>query len=133
LDIAKQYHRGVELPARLLSLRLQVELSGMDRSTAIRELRSLWYSWTEPAEQAAIQNTIWQFDPAQEQARRDAASRYRALYEQAQTVEYREAYERLVGVALPRQSPLPPIPPSVNRPLDVAWVLTRLDQAVWPV
>jgi tetratricopeptide (TPR) repeat protein len=133
LDIAEQYHRGVELPARLLSLQLQVELSGMDRSTAIRELRSLRDSWTEPAEQAAILNTIWQLDPAQEQTRRDAASRYRALYEQAQTVEYREAYERLAGAALPRQSPLPPIPPSVSRPLDVAWVLTRLDQAVWPV
>ena len=130
LDIAEQYHRGVELPARLLSLRLQVELSDMDRSTAIRELRSLRDIWTEPAEQAAILDTIWQLDPAQEQARRDAASRYRALYEQAQTVDYREAYERLVGAALPRQSPLAPIPASVSRPLDLAWVLAQLDQAI---
>jgi tetratricopeptide (TPR) repeat protein len=133
LGIAEQYHRGVELPARLLSLRLQVELSGMDRGAAIRELRSLRDIWTEPAEQAAILDTIWQLDPAQEQARRDAASRYRALYEQAQTVDYREAYERLVGATLPRQSPLPPIPASVSRPLNVAWVLGQLDQAIGQV
>jgi ATP/maltotriose-dependent transcriptional regulator MalT len=132
LEIATAYrHRGVALPARLLSLRLQVERGDLDRSTAIRELRELRDTWTEPAEEAAILDAIWQLDPAQEQARREAARRYRELYERTQTVEYREAYERLVGTALPsNQSPLPPIPASVTRPLDLAWVLAQLDQAI---
>jgi tetratricopeptide (TPR) repeat protein len=132
LEIATSYrHRGVLLPARLLSLRLRVDRGDLDRSSAIRELRELRDTWTEPSEEAAILDAIWQLDPAQEQARREAARRYQELYERTLTMEYREAYERLVGTALPsRQSPLPPIPASVTRPLDLAWVLARLEQAI---
>jgi tetratricopeptide (TPR) repeat protein len=132
LEIATAYRlRGVSLPARLLSLRLRVDRADLDGSTAIRELRELRDSWTEPAEEAAILDAIWQLDPAQEEARREAARRYRELYERTETVEYREAYERLVGTPPPSsQSPLPPIPASVTRPLDLAWVLAQLDQAI---
>jgi tetratricopeptide (TPR) repeat protein len=134
LNIADRYHHSsVWLQAELLSLRLQVELARKDRSTAIKELRGLLLqdTWAKPPDQAAILDAIWQLDPAQEQARRDAARHYRVLYEQAPTVEYREAYERLVGTTLPsRPSPLPPIPASVTRPLDLAWMLAQLDQAI---
>ena len=132
LEIAAEHRQaGVELRARLLSLRLQVKLGRMDRGDAVRELRVLRNDQVDPPEQAAVLDALWQLDPSQELARQEAAGLYRMLHERAPTVEYREAYERLVGVALPPGPPLLPPPPSVGRaPLDIAQVLEQLDLAI---
>ncbi len=132
LEIAAEHGQaGVELRARLLSLRLQVQLGRRDRGDAVRELRVLRNDRVDPPEQAAVLDALWQLDPSQEQARQEAAGLYRMLHERAPTVEYQEAYERLAGVTLPPGPPLPPPPPGVGRaPLDVAQVLEQLDLAV---
>jgi tetratricopeptide (TPR) repeat protein len=130
LELSAAHQGGVELPARLLWLRLRVELGAIDRAAAVRELRDLRDTRIEPAEQAAILAAIWEVDETQEQAGREAASRYRALYEQAPIVEYREAYERLTGTRLPPAPPLPSIPDSVTGTFELAQVLAQLDLAI---
>jgi class 3 adenylate cyclase/tetratricopeptide (TPR) repeat protein len=102
--------REVQVGARLLSLRVQVALGRMRTDAAIGQLRTLEGTWTEPHEQAALLEALWQLDPAQETARRAAADLYRTLYERTPTVAYREAYKRLTGVMLPPGPPLPPPP-----------------------
>jgi tetratricopeptide (TPR) repeat protein len=132
LDITSKHQQGrVELQAGLLSVRLLVALGRMERSAAMWQLRELRNNWVDPPEQAAILDALWQLDPSQEQWRRDAARLYRTLYDQAPTVEYREAYERLTGASLPAAPSLPPVPDSVSRePLDLSEVLEQLDQAI---
>ena len=79
----------------------------MDRTTALVRLEAMRAASTEVGEQAAIWETTWQVDPAREDARERAAKLYRTHYEQAQTVECRNAYARLTGVELPPGPPLP--------------------------
>jgi tetratricopeptide (TPR) repeat protein len=128
---AERQQRGVELRARLLWTRMQVKLGRMERAAAIGELRALRDAWGEPLEQAAVLDALSQLDPSQEQLRQDAARLYRKLYEQAPTVEYREAYERLTGAALSPAPPLPAVPDSILRePFDFAEVVEQLDQVI---
>jgi len=78
-----------------------------------------------------VLRAIWRLDPTQEQIRRDAASRYRAFYEQTPIVEYREVYEELTGESLPRPQPLPPPPDSVGREsIELSQILRHLDLAI---
>ena len=131
LELAAEHDQTIELRARLLSIRLRVDLRRITRGAAIRELRSLRDRWTEAPDQAMVLRAIWQLDPTQEQIRRDAARRYWALYEQNPVVEYREAYEELSGDTLPRPRPLPPLPDSVGRePIDLSQMLRHLDLAI---
>jgi len=122
----------VELPARLLSIRLRVELGRMDRGEATRELRTLRDTCVDRSEQVAVLDAIWQLDPTQTAAREAASDLYRSLLERAPSVEYREAYQRLSGEALPPGSPLPAVPDGVSRePFDLTDVLRQLDLAAW--
>jgi tetratricopeptide (TPR) repeat protein len=128
LEIAVEHHHGVELQARLLWLRLRVAQDRMDRGTAMGELRRLRDAWVDLPEQAAVLEALWKLDPTQEQLRRDAAALYRALYEQAPTVEYRKAYERLTGTSLEPPPALPRLPEGISgeRP-DLSEVTAQLD------
>jgi tetratricopeptide (TPR) repeat protein len=131
LEIAVEYHRGVELGAHVLSFRLRVALGRMERGTAMRELRNLRDAWVEPAEQAALLEALWELDPTQERLRREAAELYRMLYEDAPTIEHRRAYERLTTASLEAPPALPPLPKGISRDLpDLAEVRAQLDLAI---
>jgi predicted ATPase/class 3 adenylate cyclase len=132
LDGDAESDAGTRLRAELLSIRLRMALARMDRADAIPWLEEMGAAATEAGEQAAIWETIWQVDPTQEAARERAASHYLAHYEQAQTVECREAYARLTGVQLPPGPLLPsPLEPLDDRrvELDADALLRRVDEA----
>jgi class 3 adenylate cyclase/tetratricopeptide (TPR) repeat protein len=129
LEITGRSNEGdVRVPARLLSVRLSVDLGRMDARTAVERLRALEGELAEPHERAALLEEIWRLHPDQEAARRDAAEVYRALYDDAPIVAYRDAYARLTGEQLPPGPPLPPLPLAVEREVvDVEALLRDVD------
>jgi class 3 adenylate cyclase/predicted ATPase len=132
LEASAEADARTRLRAELLSVRLRVALGRLDPAAALARLEAMRAAATETGEQAAILETIWQVDPTQEDARERAAELYRAHYEQAQTVECREAYARLTGVELPPSPPLPsPLEPldDGRAELDADALLRRVDQA----
>jgi class 3 adenylate cyclase/tetratricopeptide (TPR) repeat protein len=132
LEAAAEADARTRLRAELLSIRLGVALGRLDPTAALARLEAMRAATTETGEQAAVLETIWQVDPTREDARQRAADLYRAHYEQAQTVECREAYARLTGIELPPGPPLPsPLEP-VDDPrveLDADALLRRVDDA----
>jgi tetratricopeptide (TPR) repeat protein len=123
LEAAAEADARTRLRAELLSIRLRVALGRLGRTAALARLEAMGAAASDTGEQAAIWETIWQVDPTREAARERAASLYRAHYEQAQTVECRDAYARLTGVELP---PGPPLPPLLE-PTDDRWVESDAD------
>jgi class 3 adenylate cyclase/tetratricopeptide (TPR) repeat protein len=120
------------LRAELLSIRLRVALGRLNPGAALARLEEMVAAAAEAGEQAAIWDAIWQVDPTREDARERAADLYRAHYEQAQTVECREAYERLTGIELPPGQPLPsPLEPLADgrAELDADALLRKVDEA----
>jgi tetratricopeptide (TPR) repeat protein len=131
LEVADRTNeREVQVPARLLSLRLQVTLGRTDTDAAIGRLRALESAWAEPHERAALLDALWQLDPTREGARKAAADLYRTLYERAPSIEHREAHARLTGVTLPPGPPLPPLPKVVEEDVgDLEELLRQVDKA----
>jgi class 3 adenylate cyclase/tetratricopeptide (TPR) repeat protein len=132
LEATAEADARTRLWAELLSIRLRVALGRLNRTAALARLEAMRAAATETGDQAAIWETIWQVDPTREDARERAASLYRAHYEQAQTVECREAYARLTGVELPPGPPLPsPLEPVDDGrvELDADALLRRVDEA----
>ena len=125
-------NRDIQLRACLLAWRLEVALGRTHPRAAVRQLRVLEPSWTEPHQRAALLDTVWRLDPTQEAAARaEAADLYRGLYEQAPVLEYRHAYERLTGLRLTSPDPgLPPLPDTVrDAAVDVDALLRQTDLA----
>jgi tetratricopeptide (TPR) repeat protein len=131
LDVAdRSNEREVQVPAFLLSLRLQVELGRLDADAATRRLRALEETWIEPQEKALLLDAIWQLDPTQEATREAAADLYRMLYEHAPSIRYREAYARLTGATLPPGPPLPPLPDILKEDVgSLDELLRQVDEA----
>jgi class 3 adenylate cyclase/tetratricopeptide (TPR) repeat protein len=132
LEPAADTDSPMRLRAELLSLRLRVALGRLPATDAIQRLAAMSAAANDAAEQAAISEAIWRIDPSQETAGRDAAARYRALYQHAPTVEYRNAYAGLTGVELPPGEPLPSPLESVEDPpvgLDLEELLGEVDEA----
>jgi predicted ATPase/class 3 adenylate cyclase len=132
LEATAEADARTRLRAELLSIRLRVALGRLDRTAAINRLEAMSAASDEAGEQAAVWETIWQVDPTQEAARERAASHYLAHYEQAQTVECRDAYTRLTGVELPPGPPLPPLlEPMDDRRVesDADALLGKVDEA----
>jgi hypothetical protein len=76
--------------------------------------------------------TDWLTHRRKADALEHAAARYRALYKQAPTVAYREAYARLTGVELPPGPPLPSASESAESApveVDADELLSKVDQA----
>lgn len=125
---ARHAEREVELRARLLALRLEVELGRRQGPDAAREARRLEAAWPDPPGRAAILDAAARLDPARHDAREAAAARYRELYERGPNVRYRQAYERLTGATLPPAPPLPPVSAAaIDRRPDVADLLSRAE------
>jgi hypothetical protein len=132
LEATAEADARTRLRAELLSIRLRVALGRLDPTAALARLEAMRAATTETGEQAAVLETIWQVDPTREDARQRAADLYRAHYEQAQTVECREAYARLTGVELPPGPPLPsPLEPldDGRAELDADALLRKVDEA----
>jgi len=132
LQIARRCNnRDIQLRARLLAGRLEVELGRAHPRAAVRQLLALEASWTEPHQRAALLETVWRLDPTQEAARAEAADLHRGLYERAPILEHRDAYERLTGLRLTSPGPpLPPLPDTVrDTTVDVDALLHQTDLA----
>jgi predicted ATPase len=111
LEVAdRSSEREVQVPAFLLSLRLQVALGQLGADAATERLLALEETWVDPQERAPLLDALWQLDPTREGARTGAAELYQTLYERAPSVGYQEAYARLTGTTLPPGPPLPPLP-----------------------
>jgi class 3 adenylate cyclase/tetratricopeptide (TPR) repeat protein len=125
---ARHAEREVELRARLLALRLQVERGRQESADAAQEALGLEGAWPDPPARAAILETAAQLDPALGDARAAAAILYRELYERGPNLQYRQAYERLTGATLAPAPPLPPVPgATIDHPPDVADLLRRIE------
>ena len=125
---ARHSEREVELRARLLRLRLQVEQGVLPGPAAAREALSLEAAWPDPPARAAILDTAAQLDPSLDQARAAAAALYRDLYERGPNPQHCHAHERLTGATLPPAPPLPPVAGATleARP-DVGALLRRIE------
>jgi class 3 adenylate cyclase/tetratricopeptide (TPR) repeat protein len=130
LEVAdRSNEREVQVPAYLLSLRLQVALGHLDAETGTERMRALEGTWVEPQERAPLLDAIWQLAPTREAARAAAADLYRQLYEQAPSIRYREAYARLTGTTLPPGPPLPPLPDELEQEVgDLDELLGQVDE-----
>jgi predicted ATPase/class 3 adenylate cyclase len=132
LEATAEADARTRLRAELLSIRLRVALGLLEPAAAHTRLEAMRAATTETGEQAAVLETIWQVDPTREDARQRAADLYRDHYEQAQTVECREAYARLTGIELPPGPPLPsPLEPfdDGRAELDADALLRKVDEA----
>jgi class 3 adenylate cyclase/tetratricopeptide (TPR) repeat protein len=130
LEVAdRSNEREVQVPAFLLSLRLQVALGRIGTETATERLRALEGSWVEPQERAPLLDALWQLNPTQNTTREVAADLYRQLYQQAPSIWYREAYARLTGATLPPGTPLPPLPDALQEDVgDLDQLLRKVDE-----
>jgi class 3 adenylate cyclase/tetratricopeptide (TPR) repeat protein len=130
LEVAdRSNEREVQVPALLISVRLQIALGRLGTDEAAERLRALDSIWVESQERAPLLDTLWQLDPTQDTAREAAADLYRQLYEQAPSIQYREAYARLTGATLPPGPPLPPLPDALEEDAgDLAELLRQVDE-----
>jgi class 3 adenylate cyclase/tetratricopeptide (TPR) repeat protein len=130
LEVAdRSNEREVQVPAFLLSVRLQVALGRLGTDTATGRLRALESAWVEPQERAPLLDALWQLDPTQDTTREATADLYRQLYEQAPSIRYREAYARLTGATLPPGPPLPPLPDALQENAgDLDELLRKVDE-----
>jgi class 3 adenylate cyclase/tetratricopeptide (TPR) repeat protein len=130
LEVAdRSNEREVQVPAFLLSVRLQVALGRLGADAATGRLRALESTWVEPQERAPLLDALWQLDPTQDKAREAAADLYRQLYQQAPSIRYREAYARLTGATLPPGTPLPPLPDALQEDAgDLDELLRQVDE-----
>ena len=130
LEVAdRSNEREVQVPAFLLSVRLQVALGRLDADAATGRLRALESTWVEPQERAPLLDALWQLDPTRDTAREAAADLYRQLYQQGPSIRYREAYARLTGATLPPGTPLPPLPDALQQDAgDLDELLRQVDE-----
>jgi predicted ATPase/class 3 adenylate cyclase len=135
LEVAdRSSEREVQVPAFLLSVRLQVTLGQLGADAAAERLRALEETWVDPQERAPLLDELWQLDPTRETARTEAADLYRTLYKQTPSIRYREAYARLTGTRLPPGPPLPPLPDTLEEDVgDIDALLGQIDKTPLPV
>ena len=123
--------RDIEVRARLLSLRLGVDLHRLPAQEARQQVRLLEHASTHTPDRAAALEALAQLEPAQTGTRAAAAALYRELHERAPNVEYRQAYRRLTGETLPPGPPLPPLSGVATRgPVDVDGLLRQVEPLV---
>lgn len=106
--------REMELPARLLLIRLRVASGELPHQDATAILEQLAKDCPEPADRAAVL-----FELSELTRRRDsrdvAAGLYRELYASMPKAEFRRRYELLAGETLPAPPPLPLLPADIAR------------------
>ena len=131
LEVAdRSSEREVQVPAYLLSIRLQVELGQLDADAATERLLALKETWVDPQERAPLLDELCRLDPTREAMRATAADLYRTLYKRAPTISYREAHARLTGTPLPPGPPLPPLPDVLEEDVgDLDALLRQVDEA----
>jgi class 3 adenylate cyclase/tetratricopeptide (TPR) repeat protein len=124
-------HKAVQLGAQLLAARIQVLRGAQPAHEAAAELASIDEEWLGEEERAAIRYTIWQLDPADARARREAAARYAALAAARPTVETLGRYAELTGAAPPPPPALPPLPELITgRPHELSALLEQAEALV---
>lgn len=127
LTVAKDIQNAeIQFGAELLTLKIKYKVQNLDIETAISHLHHLATTWTEDAEQAAINYEIAKLMPESD-AKEKSANLYKQLYENSPKATYRQRYQELTGSKLPKPEPLPP-PPQLVDPerLDLEDLLRRV-------
>src|SRR5690606_25389456 len=121
----------VQLPARLLSIHLQVVSGELAAAQAVEELEALLAQWPETSQQAAIRYELCRLDPRQAHHRRQAAELYKRLYATTPNLIYRQRYQELTGEALPSPPPLPAPPELIaHEPPNLEALLELVDRLI---
>jgi tetratricopeptide (TPR) repeat protein len=132
VQMAAQIGRtDLQLPARLLSVRLRVLVGATGAGEAMQELADLLGEWPEEPQQAAILYELWRLDRGAVHHRRRAAELYRRLYSTIPNITCRQRYEELTGEVLPAPPALPKLPESVRvETLDLDALLIQVEQII---
>jgi hypothetical protein len=104
----------VQVRAAVLAQHMGVMLGRVRADDAIKALRTLEDTWTEPHERALLLAARWRYDPTDDAVRTAAAELYRDLYERTPNVEYRTTYALLTGTQLPAGPALPALPSTLG-------------------
>ena len=127
LKIAKDIQMlDIQFEAELLDIKIKFGLEEIDVETAVSHFHQLAITWTENAEQAAINYEIAKLMPESD-AKEKSARLYKQLYENSPKALYRQRYQELTALELPKPEPLPP-PPQLVDPdrLDLEELLKRV-------
>lgn len=121
----------IQLPARLLSVRLGLAMGDLDNGTAINTLKSLLDAWPEDHEQAAISYELWHLDKSDAMLHQRTAEEYRKLYARTPNITYRRRYEELAGEGLPSPPLLPALPEGIARdPINLESLLAKVEEMI---
>jgi DNA-binding SARP family transcriptional activator len=121
----------IQLPARLLSLRLRLEVGEIDRATAVNTLQSLQDAWPEDQQQAAILYEYWRLDKSVTSLRQQAAGLFANLYTRTPDIVFRRRYEDLTGQTLPPPPISPPLPEAVaGSAVNLETLLPQVDRLI---
>jgi tetratricopeptide (TPR) repeat protein len=92
--------RPIHLPVTILLLQTQVRQQKITAPAAIDQLESLLPTYPDPAHQAALQDAIWQLNPARQDARQKAAEQYQTAHQKFPHILFRQRHTALTGAAL---------------------------------
>jgi DNA-binding SARP family transcriptional activator len=119
----------IQFDAEMLLVRARVAAGDPAPPAGIETLEQMLERWPGEREQAALRYEMWRLAPAVHAYRRDAARRYRALYQSTPHREYRRRYSELTGETLPPPPSLAEVPDLVLRHrVDIFAAVTLIEQ-----
>ena len=126
--IAQQVNNtSTAFEANLLLVRARRQTGDLDDAAAVGVLDGLRATFNQPQQEAELDDVIWQMTD-DDDARRSAADRYRVLFDDTPTPQYRERYITLTGDDLPEPPSLPAPPPGITFDRETrAALLTQID------
>ena len=92
--------RPIHLPVTILLLQTHIHQQKTTTTAAIQQLESLLPTYPDPAHQAALQDAIWQLNPARQDARQKAAEQYQTAHQKFPHILFRQRHTALTGAAL---------------------------------
>lgn len=93
--------RAIHLPVIILLLQTQIHGQKITAAAAIQQLESLLPDYSDPADQAALYDAVWQLDPTREDAGQKAAENYQTAHQKFPHILFRQRYHALTGTTLP--------------------------------
>ncbi|HLA43469.1 MAG TPA: hypothetical protein VJZ27_08550, partial [Aggregatilineales bacterium] len=115
LELAvKNKSRQFEFHTTILAIHLNYLSGYFDSNAAISQLKDMLTDWTEGDQQAEIYYTIWKIDASQDAMRENAAKLFHSLIEHSPQAGYRDRYEELTGIHIPKPSTFPELPESIT-------------------
>jgi hypothetical protein len=111
IDSAQAAQRAdITFLAEVLAVKLRYRQTLAPISECLNALHRLREAYPNPDQQAALYFALWEINPADDEARRQAAEFYRQSYQQSGFYEDRQRYYTLTGELLPQRYQAPPLP-----------------------